>query len=685
MTAPQNSFERLMAAQQMPVAGGSTPNAASNPPSNALSPSASQPHLALNPSQQSPFPTPDHFPHHHHHRTVPHVKVSVTTTAAAGLPGAMPYHITGSSTTSSNGGQDTGSPASPTSSHSSRQGAVDYLSYAFNEFDLHQCWRNATRHKDSIINGRRLENASWRKFFQMKFGLATIDPATLNWQKDSDVCWLYGPFHTYDPLPVLQAAYANAVAESEKDLEPHTHHVSQIHVPSTRSSNSPTKHVDITLPRRPIAGPTGGNTNAAGSYARTPGATTNAGVARHSNLKPALKKHRTRHVPDDFLKNLREQYLRNRSSSDPDLISTSAAAAAASAISSVVASAGAQASGDKVARTEGNTAMSTATDFYAGRKADFFLAYAERDQTMYRNDDLVDPDLQSNESKRSESPTSTKQLRFAEEVEQRLIVNSNLPSPARLDAPSPPTSSTRARSPPPPPRASDDEDDEPTPTTPTFPTTSPTSRLVATSTSTALPDADDAEGDPHDDQGLVLQSRTSVTASATTTATLPLPNASLKPEAPDTFIAVTLTSPLSLMHRSGSGSSLSGLARSASSSMVSSLRVNVNNLAGGHAAVGAPSTPLSAASEPGAMKRSTSGSGLAASMASMAMQQRAALLGAAPPAAVTGVSGVGLQSTPSGAGGRVGMFANDSSDDSDEEEEEEESAERGREAEDEET
>ncbi|KAI8806430.1 hypothetical protein BJ742DRAFT_816800 [Cladochytrium replicatum] len=96
---------------------------------------------------------------------------------------------------------------------------VDYFSFDFNPFDLHQCWRNATKHKDGITNGRRLENASWRKFFQMKFDLKTIDPGQLNWKKDDDVNWLYGPFRTYDPLPVLvEAATAQARADYEESL-----------------------------------------------------------------------------------------------------------------------------------------------------------------------------------------------------------------------------------------------------------------------------------------------------------------------------------------------------------------------------------------------------------------------------------------------------------------------------------
>ncbi|KAJ1533946.1 hypothetical protein HK096_004546, partial [Nowakowskiella sp. JEL0078] len=145
---------------------------------------------------------------------------------------------------------------------------VDYLSFNFDAFDLHKCWRNATKHKDNIVNGRRLENASWRKFFQMRFGLPTIDPAKLNWfvvhfffaiphfilppnrQKDSDVVWLYGPFaglHQYEPLAVIQKAAEEFGSETE---------------------------------------------------------------LKSTTLKPALKK---RPEPNDFLQQLRELYVKTRS------------------------------------------------------------------------------------------------------------------------------------------------------------------------------------------------------------------------------------------------------------------------------------------------------------------------------------------------------------------------------------
>ncbi|KXS10109.1 hypothetical protein M427DRAFT_192300 [Gonapodya prolifera JEL478] len=61
------------------------------------------------------------------------------------------------------------------------QSHVDYLSHALDERDLQKSWRYANKHRDLIFNGRRLENASWRRWFQEKFHLRKLDPADLNW------------------------------------------------------------------------------------------------------------------------------------------------------------------------------------------------------------------------------------------------------------------------------------------------------------------------------------------------------------------------------------------------------------------------------------------------------------------------------------------------------------------------
>lgn len=62
--------------------------------------------------------------------------------------------------------------------------------------DLAASWRMLTKQKLNIVNGIRLENASWRTWAKQRNNLKTISPDTLNWLKDSDVTWLYGPLHS---------------------------------------------------------------------------------------------------------------------------------------------------------------------------------------------------------------------------------------------------------------------------------------------------------------------------------------------------------------------------------------------------------------------------------------------------------------------------------------------------------
>ncbi|KAF3386597.1 hypothetical protein F1880_001425 [Penicillium rolfsii] len=73
---------------------------------------------------------------------------------------------------------------------------VDYLSHEWREEDIWASWRYVTARKGSYSNGVRLENASWRTWAKAKNNLGTISPETLNWLKDCDVTWLYGPLKT---------------------------------------------------------------------------------------------------------------------------------------------------------------------------------------------------------------------------------------------------------------------------------------------------------------------------------------------------------------------------------------------------------------------------------------------------------------------------------------------------------
>lgn len=73
---------------------------------------------------------------------------------------------------------------------------VDYLSHDWREEDIWSSWRYIVSKRGEYINGPRLENASWRTWMKAKYKLKTVTPETLNWLKDCDVTWLYGPLQT---------------------------------------------------------------------------------------------------------------------------------------------------------------------------------------------------------------------------------------------------------------------------------------------------------------------------------------------------------------------------------------------------------------------------------------------------------------------------------------------------------
>ncbi|KAL4878240.1 hypothetical protein BJY04DRAFT_115383 [Aspergillus karnatakaensis] len=73
---------------------------------------------------------------------------------------------------------------------------VDYLSHEWKEQDVWTSWRYVVARRGFYENSMRLENASWRTWAKLKHNLGTISPETLNWLKDCDVTWLYGPLKT---------------------------------------------------------------------------------------------------------------------------------------------------------------------------------------------------------------------------------------------------------------------------------------------------------------------------------------------------------------------------------------------------------------------------------------------------------------------------------------------------------
>lgn len=70
---------------------------------------------------------------------------------------------------------------------------VDYLSHDWREVDIWASWRHLVSKKTSYNNEKRLINACWRVWGKMRSDLKTVTPESLNWLKDCDVTWLYGP------------------------------------------------------------------------------------------------------------------------------------------------------------------------------------------------------------------------------------------------------------------------------------------------------------------------------------------------------------------------------------------------------------------------------------------------------------------------------------------------------------
>ncbi|TID04558.1 Uncharacterized protein CH35J_002485 [Colletotrichum higginsianum] len=73
---------------------------------------------------------------------------------------------------------------------------VDYLSHNWKEEDIWSSWKFIVSRRSEYSNAARLENASWRTWMKAKNRLKTVSPETLNWLKDCDVTWLYGPLQT---------------------------------------------------------------------------------------------------------------------------------------------------------------------------------------------------------------------------------------------------------------------------------------------------------------------------------------------------------------------------------------------------------------------------------------------------------------------------------------------------------
>ncbi|KUI54049.1 hypothetical protein VP1G_01324 [Cytospora mali] len=95
---------------------------------------------------------------------------------------------------------------------------VDYLSHDWKEEDIWSSWKHIVSNREEFGNSARLENASWRTWMKAKNHLKTVSPETLNWLKDCDVTWLYGPLLTgkksFSAAPEEQATSSTGLSKS---------------------------------------------------------------------------------------------------------------------------------------------------------------------------------------------------------------------------------------------------------------------------------------------------------------------------------------------------------------------------------------------------------------------------------------------------------------------------------------
>lgn len=112
---------------------------------------------------------------------------------------------------------------------------VDYLSHQWDVTDISKSWRYIILRRKNFANAARLENASWRTWAQRRSNLKTISPEEVNWSKDSDVTWLYGP-----------------IVDDDDDDHDHDHDQENNDLLGTRSFNTASSVVagDISIARK---------------------------------------------------------------------------------------------------------------------------------------------------------------------------------------------------------------------------------------------------------------------------------------------------------------------------------------------------------------------------------------------------------------------------------------------------
>ncbi|KAL5312876.1 hypothetical protein ACEPPN_019302 [Leptodophora sp. 'Broadleaf-Isolate-01'] len=89
---------------------------------------------------------------------------------------------------------------------------VDYLSYDWEEEDIWSSRNHLLSKRNAYGETARLENILWRTWMKSRHRLKTVSAESLDWLKDSDVTWLYGPLQaSSDKLSIMPTPLAAGI------------------------------------------------------------------------------------------------------------------------------------------------------------------------------------------------------------------------------------------------------------------------------------------------------------------------------------------------------------------------------------------------------------------------------------------------------------------------------------------
>lgn len=130
---------------------------------------------------------------------------------------------------------------------------IDYLDndIDISNFTLMKCLKHTRYNVDSFIpstDSQRLNYICWRRLYKSLNNLSHTSPHKINWLKDNDINWLYGPkYDSVDEYKIPKPKTASQLCETSSLSKPQTKS-RPVDIPTpTTSTNSSTSNLMLAL------------------------------------------------------------------------------------------------------------------------------------------------------------------------------------------------------------------------------------------------------------------------------------------------------------------------------------------------------------------------------------------------------------------------------------------------------